>query len=104
MPAFYLCAGYVGPMGEKEKGKVSKSNKAKGLKAFHLFATIVWFLLIPPSIILWRDSVPWLVMMSAWANFAAHFSAWQASRAENNQNQNENQNENENENTKGNDG
>jgi hypothetical protein len=35
-----------------------------------------------PSLIWWRESVPWLVIMSVWANVAGHWSSWQASRAE----------------------
>lgn len=56
------------------------------LKRFHLAATILWFILIPPSVIWWRDSITWVVIMSTWANFAAHFSAWQGARSETNGN------------------
>ena len=49
---------------------------------FHLAATFAWIALIPPSLIWWKDSVPWLVFMSAWANVGAHFGSWQAARAE----------------------
>jgi hypothetical protein len=54
----------------------------KWLRRFHLAATIIWFLLIIPSVLWWKDSILWIVLMSAWANFAAHFSAWQGTRAE----------------------
>lgn len=60
------------------------------LKNFHLIATIIWLLLVPPSILWWKDSIPWLVFMSAWANLAAHFSAWQGARSETNGNTNTN--------------
>lgn len=50
----------------------------------HATLTIVWLLLIIPSVLWWRDSIPWLVGMSVWANVAGHFSAWQGSRAEDN--------------------
>jgi len=49
---------------------------------FHLFATVVFLVLIPPSMILWAESVPYLVAISVWANFAGHLSAWQAARVE----------------------
>jgi hypothetical protein len=49
---------------------------------FHLGMTAMWALLIPPSVIWWSQSVPWIVLMSVWANFASHFSAYQAARAE----------------------
>ena len=47
-----------------------------------LILTVVWGILIIPSVLWWRESVPWLVLMSAWANFASHFAAWLAARAE----------------------
>jgi hypothetical protein len=46
--------------------------------------TVVWILLGIPSVLWWRDSIPWLVGMSVWANVAGHFSGWQGSRAEDN--------------------
>jgi hypothetical protein len=55
---------------------------ARWLRRFHAVATVVWLLLVVPSVIWWRDSVPWVVAMSVWANVASHFGAWQASRAE----------------------
>jgi hypothetical protein len=50
----------------------------------HATLTIVWLLLIVPSVLWWRNSIPWLVAISVWANAAGHFSAWQGSRAEDN--------------------
>lgn len=44
--------------------------------------TVTWVLLIAPSLIWWRESVPWLVMMSVWANVAASAAAYQGARAE----------------------
>lgn len=49
---------------------------------FHKYATAVWLLLVFPSVLWWRESIFWIVLMSAWANFAGHFGAWQAARAE----------------------
>lgn len=51
-------------------------------RRFHGTLTLVWLLLIIPSLIWWRESVPWLVFMSVWANVAASASSWQGSRAE----------------------
>lgn len=59
-----------------------KKIDTKFLARFHMIATGVWFCLIFPSIFLWKDSVAWVVMMSVWANFAAHFAAWQAAHSE----------------------
>jgi hypothetical protein len=48
----------------------------------HLAMMGVWAILLVPTIILWRESLVWIVAMSWYANFVGHFSAWQASRAE----------------------
>lgn len=34
--------------------------------------TVVWLLLIPPTILYWKNSVAWISLMSVWANFAGH--------------------------------
>lgn len=52
------------------------------LRRFHAGATVVWLLLLVPSLLWWRESVPWLVAMSVWANVAGHFGSWQGARAE----------------------
>ncbi len=46
---------------------------------------MVWLVLIPVSMIWLSEAVWWIVLMSAWANFAGHFSSWQATRVEINQ-------------------
>jgi hypothetical protein len=52
----------------------------------HLHATLAigWLLFAIPCLLIpaWRTSVPLLVFISVYANVAGHFSAWQASRAE----------------------
>lgn len=55
---------------------------AQGLRTFHKWATVVWFLLIGPTVLWWKESIAWIALMSVWANFGSHFSAWQAARAE----------------------
>lgn len=50
--------------------------------SFHKYATFVWILLIIPSILWWSESLIWIILMSAWANIAGHWSAYQASRVE----------------------
>lgn len=52
------------------------------LRRIHGGMTILWFLLIAPSILWWGNSVKWVVLMSVWANLASHFAAWQAARGE----------------------
>jgi hypothetical protein len=52
------------------------------LRRFHASASIVWIVLIVPTLIWWKDSVLWVALMSLWANIASHWSGWQAARAE----------------------
>lgn len=52
------------------------------LRRFHAVMTIVWLLLVVPTLLWWRDSIFWVALMSVWANFASHFSAWQSARTE----------------------
>lgn len=44
--------------------------------------TVGWCFLAVPAVLLWRDSVPFLVFVSVYANIAGHVAAWQAARAE----------------------
>jgi hypothetical protein len=44
--------------------------------------TVLWLLLILPGVLFWRNSVPFLVAISIYANVAGHFAAWQGARAE----------------------
>ncbi len=54
----------------------------KRLRRAHATATVVWLLLVVPTVIWWSESITWIALMSVWANFAGHLSAWQGSRAE----------------------
>lgn len=66
----------------KEGVLAAKFSDARFLRAFHGWATITWAVLIVPSVLWWRSSLPWIVLMSVWANLAGHWSSWQASRVE----------------------
>lgn len=37
---------------------------AKSLAHFHLFATFVWACLVIPSVLFWKESIAWVVLMS----------------------------------------
>lgn len=52
------------------------------LRHFHAAMTILWALLSIPTVLWWRDSVMWVALMLLWANTVGHWSAWQATRAE----------------------
>ena len=49
---------------------------------FHKYATFVWIALTIPTLLIWKDSILWVALMSVWANIAAHWSAFQAASAE----------------------
>ena len=48
----------------------------------HGSLVVVWILLIFPSVLLWRESIVWLVIMSAWANVAGSVASLQSARAD----------------------
>lgn len=51
----------------------------------HFHAVAAWFFAVQIPVALFtglKDSVPYLVFLSLWALVAAHWSAWQATRAE----------------------
>jgi hypothetical protein len=54
----------------------------KWLKRFHLLMVFVWLGLAVPGILLWRDSVLFVIILSLYANVAGEFSGYQGARAE----------------------
>ncbi len=52
------------------------------LRQAHAVLTVVWVALAIPGVLLWRDSVPFLVGVSIYANIVGHWSSWGAARAE----------------------
>lgn len=52
------------------------------LRRFHALCTVLFLILIAPTLVWWQHSVPYLVWLSVWANVISHASAWQAARAE----------------------
>lgn len=55
---------------------------AEKLKKANLWLTVVWLILVIPSLIWWKNSLLWVIMISLWANIASHFAAYIAARAE----------------------
>jgi hypothetical protein len=47
----------------------------------HLILVVVWVLLIPPTIIWWRDSILWVAFMSLYAIITSHWGAYEAAKA-----------------------
>lgn len=57
------------------------------LKRFHAYAMWIFTIQIPIALLTdLKDSVPYLVFLSLWALVSAHWGAWQATRAEENNN------------------
>jgi hypothetical protein len=44
--------------------------------------TIMWALMLIPTVIWWKDSVLWVGLMSVYACVMGHWSAYQGTRAE----------------------
>jgi hypothetical protein len=56
------------------------------MKTIHGWLTFAWFLMMPIALATgWVASVVFISVISIYANFAGHFSSWQASRVEVNQ-------------------
>jgi hypothetical protein len=51
----------------------------------HTALTLAWAVLAVPTLLLWRDSVLWVALMSLWANIAAHWDAREAAKAKESQ-------------------
>lgn len=49
---------------------------------FNIVGMIVWGILLLPSVFWWGKSLEWVVLMSWYAIFTGHLSAWQAARVE----------------------
>lgn len=64
------------------KRLIDKLDDAPFHVRFNLIMTAVWLVLLPFTLIFWKDSVTWIVLMSWYANFVGHISAWTAAKAE----------------------
>lgn len=49
---------------------------------FHVLGTLIWLVLIPPTMLFWAESILWVLLISIYANIVGHIGAYQASRAE----------------------
>lgn len=54
----------------------------RAMARLHLTLTVAWALLAIPTLLWWRNSILWVAFMSLYANVAAHWSAFQGTRAE----------------------
>lgn len=54
-----------------------------GLRHAHAALTFAWFAMVPVALVTgWVQSIVFVSACSLYANAAAHFSAWQGARAE----------------------
>ncbi|EPM0410994.1 hypothetical protein WJH64_001207 [Klebsiella pneumoniae] len=52
------------------------------IKRSHLVAAVMWVGLAIPSLIWWKDSVLWVILISIYANIVGHLSGYSAARAD----------------------
>ncbi|CAH1457322.1 hypothetical protein [Klebsiella quasipneumoniae] len=52
------------------------------IKHCHLVAAVMWVGLAIPSLIWWKDSVLWVILISIYANIVGHLSGYSAARAD----------------------
>ena len=52
------------------------------MRRIHLYLTFAWSLALIPTLLWWRESILWVAFMSLYANIIGHWSAYQATRAE----------------------
>lgn len=46
----------------------------------HRSLAVVWTLLAVPSVIWWKDSIVWVILISLYANVVGHLSAGEAAK------------------------
>ena len=52
------------------------------IKRCHLVAAVMWVGLAIHSLIWWKDSVLWVILISIYANIVGHLSGYSAARAD----------------------
>lgn len=52
------------------------------IKRCHLVAAVMWVGLAIASLIWWKDSVLWVILISIYANIVGHLSGYSAARAD----------------------
>ena len=52
------------------------------IKRCHLVAAVMWVGLAIPSLIWWKDSFLWVILISIYANIVGHLSGYSAARAD----------------------
>ncbi len=50
------------------------------IKRCHLVAAVMWVGLAIPSLIWWKDSVLWVILISIYANIVGHLSGYSSAK------------------------
>lgn len=66
---------------------MSLDPEPRTLVRFNVVMMAVWTVLILPTVLVWKDSVLWVALISVYALIVSHFAAYDASRAERRQQQ-----------------
>lgn len=48
----------------------------------HLWLGVLWLALAIPTVLWWRNSIEWVLIMGVYANAVGHFAAYQGARSE----------------------
>lgn len=48
----------------------------------HLALMVMWIILIVPTLLWWKESILWVLMISIYANIVGHWGAFQAVKSE----------------------
>jgi hypothetical protein len=70
------------PSGRRSRARAVTKLPRHLDRKVHGALTIGWFLLAIPAVLWWKNSVPFLVYVSVYANFVGHWSSYQAAKAE----------------------
>ena len=57
-------------------------NTPEGNVKVHFWLTILWVIMVPIGVFWLKNSIPFLVLVSIYANLVGHWSSFQAARAE----------------------
>ncbi len=46
----------------------------------HFVLTLLWACLAVPTVLVWKDSILWVALISVYANVVGHWSSWEAAK------------------------
>ncbi|CAI0987841.1 hypothetical protein [Serratia proteamaculans] len=59
-----------------------KKMTPRAIRKAHLLMSLLWAFLAVPSVIWWKDSVLWVIIISIYANVVGHLAGYTAARAD----------------------